>query len=57
MKLKYMYLDTLNANKDNIHKMAKVLLKKEELTGAELKRILGKSLENKLTNLSVLINI
>jgi AFG3 family protein len=41
-------LDTLEKNKESISKMAKVLLKKEELTGGELKRILGKSLENKL---------
>lgn len=41
-------LDTLEKNKENINKMAKVLLKKEELTGSELKRLLGKSLENKL---------
>ena len=41
-------LDTLQSNLDNVHKMAKVLLKKEELTGSELKRILGKSLENKI---------
>ena len=41
-------LDTLQKNKESINKMAKVLLKKEELTGGELKRILGKSLENKL---------
>jgi ATP-dependent metalloprotease FtsH len=39
----------LNSNKDSIHKMAKVLLKKEELSGNELRRILGKSLENKLS--------
>ena len=41
-------LDILEKNKESINKMAKVLLKKEELTGGELKRILGKSLENKL---------
>jgi ATP-dependent metalloprotease FtsH len=40
--------DTLDKNKESIHKMAKVLLKKEELTGVELKRILGKTLESSL---------
>lgn len=44
-------LDTLEKNKESINKMAKVLLKKEELTGSELKRILGKSLENKLISI------
>ena len=37
--------EVLNSNKDSIHKLAKVLLKKEELTGVELKRVLGKTLE------------
>lgn len=44
----YVY-NTLNSNKENIDKMAKVLLKKEELTGRDLRVILGKSIENKLT--------
>lgn len=44
----YVY-NTLNSNKENITKMAKVLLKKEELKGRDLRVILGKSIENKLT--------
>ena len=44
----YVY-NTLNSNKENIDKMAKVLLKKEELTGRDLRVILGKFIENKLT--------
>ena len=44
----YVY-NTLNSNKENIDKMAKVLIKKEELTGRDLRVILGKSIENKLT--------
>ena len=44
----YVY-NTLNSNKENIDKMAKVLIKKEELTGKDLRVILGKSIENKLT--------
>ena len=43
----YVY-NTLNSNKENIDKMAKVLLRKEELTGKDLRVILGKSIENKL---------
>ena len=43
----YVY-NTLNSNKENIDKMAKVLLRREELTGKDLRVILGKSIENKL---------
>jgi ATP-dependent Zn protease len=44
----YVY-KTLNSNKENIHKMVKVLLKKEELIGKDLRIILGKNIEDKLT--------
>ena len=47
-KVEIYVLNILKKNKENIKKIAKVLLKKEELTGSELKRLLGKSLENKL---------
>ena len=44
----YVY-NVLNSNKENIDKLAKVLLRKEELIGKDLRIILGKSIENKLT--------
>ena len=44
----YVY-KALSSNEDKIHKMVKVLLKKEQINGKYLKIILGKSIENKLT--------